>query len=83
MNSISKLNELQSIRLEEGQRVKALYLGEYQIQGTIIEKRTKYGWKTQYRIQIEEDLVLPFRAGIAYFKDSCLAVDNDNVIEVL
>ncbi len=82
MHEASKLTELQSYNVQEGQRVKAMYIATYPIEGEVTYKRTKYGWKVQYGIKIEQDLSFPFKSDV-YRAGTVIGVDNTNLIEVL
>ena len=82
MHYYSKLSLDESYQIEEGQHIKALYLGEYPISGKVVHKRTKYGWKEQLTIVLDDDLKLAFRTQV-YEKGTEISVDNVNVLEVL
>lgn len=44
----------------EGQRVKAKYLG-VTVEGLVVYSRVKYGGEVQHTLQLDEELVLPWR----------------------
>lgn len=44
----------------DGQRIKAKYLG-ITVEGLVTYSRVKYGGEVQYTLQLDEELVLPWR----------------------
>lgn len=60
---------------KDGSTIKADYKG-YEVVGVVLESRVKYGGKVQYRVQLNEPIMLRWRDELT----EILLIDEDEVI---
>ncbi|NCZ83298.1 MAG: hypothetical protein EBX64_09175 [Betaproteobacteria bacterium] len=63
----------------EGQRIRARYLGDQEVEGRVVESRVKYGGRVQHSVEFDQPIPLRWRA----MKAVRVLIDHEEVIEVV
>ncbi len=63
----------------EGQRVRARYFGDQEVEGVVIESRVKYGGRVQHSVEFDQPIQLRWRA----LKAVRVLIDHEEVIAVV
>ena len=46
----------------EGQRIRARYFGDQEVEGVVVESRVKYGGRVQHSVEFDQPIQLRWRA---------------------
>jgi hypothetical protein len=63
----------------EGQRIRARYFGDQEVEGLVIESRVKYGGRVQHSVEFDQPIQLRWRA----LKAVRVLIDHEEVIAVV
>ena len=61
-----------------GQRIRARYFGDQEVEGRVVESRVKYGGRVQHTVEFDQPIQLRWRA----LKAVRILIDHEEVIEV-
>jgi len=63
----------------EGQRIRARYFDDQEVEGLVVESRVKYGGRVQHSVEFDQPIQLRWRA----MKAVRVLIDHEEVIEVV
>ncbi len=63
----------------EGQRIRARYFGDQEVEGLVIESRVKYGGRVQHSVEFDQPIQFRWRA----MKAVRVLIDHEEVIGVV